>query len=277
MKRIHSLRLGIRRHPLKFWAQWFVAFSVTWTLWDAVATQLKIESGMRTLGIMFLVGLAYALARAYPPSSINIKVPGSNTKISVAFDNLFERDGYIAIPANEFFDSEIGEPVSPQSLHGMVIERYFGGHPAAFDQQVAVELAGVSSVVVERTRGKTAQYPIGTAACVSTTSHKFILFALCKTDISNFKASTTIPNFVQALECLCTKARVVLGGRKLIVPLAGSGLAGLGLPAEKLLQLILLILANETKKAQFAMEVEVVIHPDKYDDIDLGVIKGLWS
>jgi len=278
VKWFDSLVLGISRHPVKFFAQWFLGFSVAWTLWDAVTSLLAITqySGGRSLGFMIVGSLIFAAVRAYPPSSIKLKVPGSNTKISIAFGDLFERDGYIAIPVNEFFDSELGDPVSPHSLHGMVIERHFGGHPAAFDQLIANELIAISNVAVERARGKCAQYPIGTSACIGTNTHKFILFALCNTDIADFKASSTIPNLVLALQCLCTKARKVLGGRKLIVPLAGSGLSGVGLQPDKLLQLILLVLADETKKSQFALDVEVILHHDKYDDIDLGVIQGLW-
>lgn len=278
MNWLHALRLGISRHPIKFLVYWFAAYSVIWTLLDSAASVLssiKVTGALCYL-LIVLVSLIFALVRAYPPSAVQLKVPGSVTRINVSFGDVFTKDGFVAIPVNEFFDSELGDPVSPHSLHGIVINRHFGGHPAAFDQLVATELAGVPCTLVERVRGKTNQYPVGTAATVRTNSHKFILFALCKTDIATFKASSTIPHLVQALECLCAKARNVLGGTKLIVPLTGAGLSGLGLPPDKLLQLILLVLANETKKSQFALEIEVVVHPDKYDDIDLCAVEAAW-
>ena len=274
----HALRLGINRHPIKFLVNWFAAYSVFWTLLDSASTVLpsfKVTGALCYL-LIVLASLTFALVRAYPPSTVQLKVPGSITRINVSFGDVFARDGFIAIPANEFFDSELGDLVSPYSLHGMVIDRYFGGHPDAFDQLIAAELAEVPFNLVERARGKTKQYPIGASATVRTSSRKFLLFALCKTDLATFKASSTIPYLVQALECLCAKARNVLGGTKLIVPLTGAGLSGLGLPPDKLLQLILLVLANETKKGQFALEIEVVIHREKYDDIDLGAIQAAW-
>ena len=278
MDAIHALRLGIRRHPIKFVAHWFVAYSVIWTLIESITHFLPATkvTGTQYYGYLVLVSLLIACVRAYPPSQIRFKVPYSNTKITVSYGDVFERGGHIAIPVNEYFDSELGLPVSPKSLHGVVIDRFFGGHPASFDQLVSADLASVSGVRIERSGGKTHQYPIGTAASIRTSSHKFILFALCKTDIANFKASSSIPDFIKALECLCAKARIVLGGDKLVVPLAGSGLSGIGLPANQLLQLILLVLAYETKKNQFALELEIVIHHDRYDEIDLSVIESLW-
>ena len=85
-----------------------------------------------------------------------------------------------------------------------------------------------------------------------------------------------MPNLVQALEGLCAKARVVLNGERLIVPLVGSGLSGVGLPANQLLQLILLVLVNETKKNQVASDIEIVIHTDRFDEVDLALIENLW-
>lgn len=279
MKFFDSLWLGVRRHPLKFLAFWFVAYGILWTLIESTVSLLSLSgfSGPLYYGGLVVVSLAAALTRAYPPSSIDFKVKNSNTKVTVSFGDVFERDGHIAIPVNEYFDSELGLPVSNKSLHGMVIEKHFGGHAASFDQLVAGELKDIPYSQVQRNGGKPNQYPIGTSASVQTSSHKFILFALCKTDIANFKASSSISHLVQALECLCTKARVVLGGHRLIVPLAGSGLSGIGLPANQLLQLILLVLVNETKKNQFALELDVVVHPDRYDEIDLSMIKALWG
>ena len=60
------------------------------------------------------------------------------------------------------------------------------------------------------------------------------------------------------------------------MPLVGSGLSGLGLPANQLLQLILVVLVNETKKKQVAMEITVVLHPSRFDEVDLGSIGAFW-
>jgi len=134
----------------------------------------------------------------------------------------------------------------------------------------------VSSTYVHRAQGKQLKFPIGTCAQVSTTQKNFLFFAMCTTDVNDCKASTTVPCFVESIEGICTKARAVLGGEKLLVPLAGSGTSGLGLDPQSLLRLILLVLTNESKKRQFAQNIEVVIHPNWYDQIDLQSIKSGW-
>lgn len=278
MKLLHSISLGIKRRPLKFLSEALLAYSALWTLIESSTyffQSLKLQGACYYLTLVG-ISLLIASVRAYQPRSIHFKVGHSNTRIAVLFGDLFDRAGHLAIPVNEYFDSELGLPVSPKSLHGIVIDRFFGGHPASFDQLVADALIHTQGQPIQRTGGKNCRYAIGTTASVKTNSHRFLLFTLCTTDLTNFKASATVPDLVRALEGLCAQARVVLGGEKLIVPLVGSGLSGIGLPAHHLLQLILLVLVNETKKNQFALEIEVVVHPDRFDEVDLGLIENFW-
>lgn len=278
MKLLHNIYLGIRRRPLKFLSEIFLAYSALWTLIESGSyffPDIKLQ-GIRFYLALVCVGVLIACIRAYQHRSISFKIGHSNTKVTVLFGDLFGREGHLAIPVNDFFDSELGLPVSPKSLHGAVINSFFGGHPASFDQLISADLANTPGQDTQRVGGKTRRYPIGTTASINTNSHRFLLFALCTTDLATFKASATVHDLVRALEGLCAKARVVLGGERLIVPLVGSGLSGIGLPTNQLLQLILLVLVNETKKNQVALDIEVVIHTDRFDEIDLCLIENFW-
>lgn len=278
MNLFHSVALGIKRHPLRFISEIFLTYSAIWTFVESVSyffPERKYQGALYYVGLIIL-SLIIACARAYQRRSIQFKVGHSNTKITVSFGDIFDHDGYLAVPANEYFDSELGLPVSPKSLHGIVLNRFFGGHPASFDQLVASDLAGTPSDQVQRIGGKANRFAIGTTASIKTNSHRFLFFALCTTDITTFKASATLPDLVRALEGLCARARLVLGGEKLVIPLVGSGLSGIGLPASQLLQLILLVLVNETKKNQVAFEIEVVVHPTRFDEVDLSSIETFW-
>lgn len=279
MQLLHSIGLGIKRRPLAFAASIFLAYSALWTVVESLSyfiSDPKLQGGYYYLALV-ITSIAVGLVRAVPKQHVTFKVGHSNTAISVRFGDLFQSVGHLAIPVNEYFDSELGLPVSPKSLHGIVIERLFGGHQASFDQLVAADLHSTPSVHVSRTQGKTLRYEIGTTAKISTNSHNFLLFALCKTDLVTFKAAARLPELVRALQGLCAKAQLVLGGEKLVVPLVGSGLSGIGLAPQHLLQLILLTLVDETKRTQFALEIDVVIHPSKYDEVDLSLIQEVWS
>ena len=278
MLHFRSILLGIKRRPLRFISEIFLAYSALWTLIESISNffpEIKIKGVWYYLSLVVL-SVLIALARAYQPRSIQVKVGHSNTTVKVYFGDIFEGGGYKAIPVNEYFDSELGLPVSPNSLHGIVLNRFFGGHPAGFDKIVAADLVGAPATTVHRKGGKPQRYAIGTTASIKTTSHYFLLFALSVTDINTFKASAGLMELVLAIEGLCSKARVVLGGEKLVLPLVGSGLSGIGLPSHHLLQLILLILVNETKKSQFAFNIEVVLQPSRYDEIDLRLVEDFW-
>ena len=278
MNPLHNVSLGIKRRPFKFLGEIFFAYSALWTLIESASyffPDIKLQ-GIGCYLILVFVGVLIACIRAYQHRSISLKIGHSNTTVTVLFGDLFDRKGHLAIPVNEFFDSELGLPVSAKSLHGIVINKFFGGHPASFDQLVTTDLATTLGQDIQRAGGKSRRYPIGTTASIKTNSHQFLLFALSTTDLGTFKASATVPDLVKAFEGLCARARVVLGGEKLIVPLVGSGLSSIGLPANQLLQLILIVLVNETKKSQFALDIEVVIHTDRFDEVDLRLIENIW-
>ena len=163
---IHAIWLGIRRRPLAFGTEIFLAYSALWTVVESASffiSEIKLQGHRHYLS---LIGIAILIAtlRAYQRRTIKLRVGHSNTTIAVYFGDIFQSGGYQAIPVNEYFDSELGLPVSPKSLHGIVIDRFFGGHPASFDQLVAKDLGGIPSQNIPRTGGKPLQYKIGTIA-----------------------------------------------------------------------------------------------------------------
>jgi hypothetical protein len=160
-----------------------------------------------------------------------------DTAIEVEFGDLFEAHGPKVIPVNEFFDSELGDPVLPHSLHGQLIGRLLGGHPASIDALVEEELKGQAHEQVTRTKGKEKRYPIGTNPILKVGDERFFLLALCHTDLATLKASCDVPTLWKALTGLWSEGRTRAGGAPVSVPLIAGGLAGIGLPPSQLLQL----------------------------------------
>jgi len=278
MEIFHSIYLGIKRRPLRFLAWIFFSYSALWTIIESVSSFFPeaTPKGPKYYLPLLILCLILACIRAYQRKIIEFEVKHANTKIRVFFGDIFKNNGYIAIPVNEFFDSEIGLPVSPRSLHGMVIQGFFGGHSASFDELISADLVETPSQIIQRSFGKTKQYKVGTTAHIKTNTHNFLLFALCVTDITTCKASANLQDLVCAIQGLCKKSRVNLGGEKLVVPLAGSGLSGIGLPAQHLLHILLLTLIDETKRNQFALEIDIVLNPSRFDEIDLSIIENIW-
>jgi hypothetical protein len=274
-----SIILGLKRHPWRLISSIFLAYSALWTLIESLAffnPTLKLQ-GFNSYLILGIISVVIGLWRVYQPKHISIKINTSDTTLNIYYGDIFKSEGYIAIAANEFFDSELGDPVSEKSLHGMVIKKYFGGHPESFDRAISKDLLNCRYEEIKRNRGNTKKFPIETTAKITANDKKFLLFALCHTDIETFKASSDLATMVTALNGLFSKARNCTGGESLILPLVGSGISGVGLPATQLLQLIVLTLIDETKRKQICKQIDLVIHESRFEEIDIEAIKLQWG
>jgi hypothetical protein len=235
-----------------------------------------ISEGGPLLCVVVVIGLAYSAFKIRRPLSILFNIIHTNTKLEIKFSDIFEEDGIRVIAVNEFFDSEIGLPVSERSLHGIFISKCFGGHPEAFDNVISDELSQIPCETIKRSQGKDRKYPIGTTALIPVNTDRYICFALCRTDVGTCKAEADVPTLWRALEGLYSKARNCLGGAPLILPLVGSGLSGIGLPVRDLLDLIVLSVITESKKNQVTTLIKIILTPDRFEEIDLGEINRYW-
>ncbi len=277
--RAQDLWVGLRRHPWRTLVVAFAAFSVFWTLTEAVTHFLpgiKIEGGY-ALSIIVVASLLYSLNRIWKPSRICVKVATTNTVIEVLFGDIFAQDGLKVFAATEFFESELGLPVSDKSLHGIFLKKFFGGGMQAFDKQVDEQLKGFQSTIVTKAAGKTRCFPIGTTALVRVDGAPYIVFALAKADVETLKAYSDVTLMWTAMHKLWERARVESGGHPLNLPLIGSGLSGIGLPTRDLLNLIILSAITETKARQITQRIRIVLHPDRFEEIDLRDVKQHWE
>jgi hypothetical protein len=80
-----------------------------------------------------------------------------------------------------------------------------------------------------------------------------------------------------SLNGMWSRARIECGGYPLNVPLLGSGLSGVGLPTLDLLNLIILSAITETKARQITDRIRIVLHRDRFKDIDLRDVKKHWE
>ena len=277
---IRGIILGIRKHPLRILIYWFASFSIIWTLIEGITYFISINhlKNGYSLSLIIVGGLIYALLANRYLDEINIPIRYTNSEIKIQFGDIFEADGVRVIAVNEFFDSELGIPVSEKSLHGMFISKCFGGHGDTFDKIISEELKEIHSHYVEdRKHGKKYKYPIGASVEVVADGKRYLCFALSRTDIHTSKAYADVSILWEALNGLWEKARVILGGDCLVMPLVGTGLSGIGLPPRDLLMLLILSIITESKKKIIGNCIKIILHNDNYDKIDLREIKEYWS
>lgn len=279
MRSLRDLWRGIARHPWKTIGYVFTAFSVLFTVIKGINQffpGVQVE-GPYAFIVVILVSLGFGLRRVWKPSRIKVKVANSDTTIEVLFGDLFAQDGVRAIAVNEFFDSALGKPVSEKSLHGFFLNKCFGGHPEPFDRQVEEQLVNAQHDVVPRPEGKTKKYKIGETAMLIADKDRYLVFALTHTDVATCMATADVTMMWIALHHVWQRARAECGGSAFNLPLVGSGLAKIGLPTRDLLNLIILAAITETKEKVITQRIRIVLHRDRFEDLDLRDVETHWK
>ncbi len=276
---LKSVVNGLLRHPWQIIFHAFVAFSVLWTLIEGVThflPDMKIEGGYE-LTFVIIISVVYSLIRNRKLSNIVIKVATTNTKIDILFGDLFIQQGLRGIGVTEYFESEIGDPVSEKSLHGVLLKKCFETK-TEFDEQLMQHLDGIPAQDVnDKTVGKAKSYPIGTTAPIQVNGDKYIVFAFSKADPKTCKAYSDVAKMWDGMHGLWQRARNEAGGNPLNIPLIGSGLSGIGLPARELLNLIILSVITETQKKQITQTIRIILHWDQFDEVELQEVKKYWE
>lgn len=268
----------LRRAASRFVLFGFATYGVLWTLVESVSSyfpHLKPE-GFAGYGLLLLASGAVGTWRAWPTTKIEVKIPNSDSSMCVEFGNVFDKAGCVAIQANEFFDSHLGDHVSPNSLHGQFIRDVLGGQSSSFDTLVSNALAGEPFEPVPRTTGNTKKYRIGTTASIDVNGKRYLLFAFTKTDTKTLKASATVHELWDALAGLWEGIRIRANGNPVSMALVGGGLSGVGLPVGNLLQIMMISYSYYTKKNKISNNISFVLPTAMSREIDLSTIAEQW-
>lgn len=282
MRALYDLGRGVKEQPKKLALQVFSSFSMAFTVIRAVDYFFPSAhlSNVRLLAAVLAGCVIYGFYEVWKPSSISWKIATCDTEITVLFGDLFEQDGLKAIAVNEFFDSELGKPVSDRSVHGIFLRDVLGGFSGAFDAQVAQQLAGIQPPphhIPAKSAGKQYCYPVGTTALITVNADKYIVFALAKTEPDTCKAFSDVELMWRALHDLWQRVRSEAGDYPISLPLVGSGLSGLNLPTRDILNLIILSAITETKARKITSQIRIVLRQDRFKQVDLRDVKDHWK
>ena len=262
---------------------WFLGFFGA--VWLVIESTSYFSSGMKQFAegnVWFLLAVIFGasvgvLLRAWEPHSVTVTLPTTSTAITVRFDDFFsDRNAHLAVAVNDGFDGELGQTIAPHSLHGQFIQKFHSSNhrtfEAACDGMLEKSLGQPSG-----RRNRKLSYPIGTTIALPLEGRKAFLFALAATDAQSLKARADIPMMWNALGQLWKCVRVHSNGRVVRLPLVGGGQSGVGIEPHHLLRLIMLSILVATREAEISKRIEIVVHPDLFDKIDLRSVKDEWS
>jgi Domain of unknown function (DUF6430) len=271
--------LGITKTPLRFIATVGTSFLAAWGALEPIVSLfgVKPERGLLYFGGLVAVALCVGIIRSARPLRREIRFANTHCHIEIAFGDIFSESGVRVIPINRFFDSELGELVSPNSLHGKLLTQKFRGDRQQFDSQIAPHLAGKPFNVVSSKKGKVNDYGIGSTVLFGTFSERYLLVATANTDPITLKANTDFDTVWSALTSLWDCARQHCGGDPIVVPLIGGGLSGLKLSHRRILDMMLLSLVYYSRSRDIGCRIIISLEPRHLGEIDLRAVAENWD
>lgn len=253
----------------------FATYGILWALIEPFGYFFENSrpQGASWYCAIVILSVVSGLWNCRPRSRIELKIPASDSSMEITFGDIFEGEGVVVIPVNEYFDGSLGDHVSTKSLHGLFVKNVLDGHSETFFDLTSNALESIEAEEVQRTSGRARKYPIGTVACLDVNDKRYLLAALAQTDISTLKASATVHELWDCLAGAWRGVRNYSNGNCVKIPLFGSGQSGVGLPPRHLVQIIVISFLYYTKIQKIADKVTLVLHPRLRGEIDLETIR----
>jgi hypothetical protein len=249
------------------------SYGFLWQILEPILGFIQIQFTGPWPYIVFVSTSLLISVFSIPRNSITLKVNTGTIKIQSG--DIFKSEGCRVIAVNEFFDSQLGNLVSPNSLHGKFINEVLGGQSASFDSLVSDSLRGIDYEEINREEGNNKKYPIGTTSVVECNGIKYFLFALCQTEMDSNKAFATKRDFKDATDTLLKQIRAHHNGCEVNIPLFGTGLSGVDLNPQQILNSI--ILAIKLSDRLIAKKINIIIYNDLIKEIDFSLLKQDWN
>lgn len=243
------------------------------------AAEFLIEHAIFLASIVSLCAIVAGALRILQPSTVRFTARGCALEVEIKVADLFDQPGNLVIPVNDFFDTTLGAPVSPRSVHGQFLQRQFPSDEQRARSAIDAELASRSMVEsVPRSSGATKRYAVGeTITLPRGSGDRFILFALARTNAATHKTEASLPEFVGALEALWEGVRNCCNHEAISVPLMGAKTGRVGLPKLSLAELLLSSAVHAEKKQPIASRMTLVLQHEDLAEIDLFDLQRRFS
>lgn len=203
-----------------------------------------------------------------------------STTISIVTGDLFKQDGLKVIPFNEYFDTQVDdEVISKASLNGIFITDILLGEIEQLDSHILSYKFREENILEKNTTriaGKNQKYQIGTVCLYE----DYLLTAFSKFNDKN-QAYLTMPEYLEFLIKFWDEINVVYAQRSVSVPIFGSGITRIkehkNITDEELLKIMLWTFRISETRFKYPAKLNIVIHEDKIDKINLFEIKSLQN
>jgi hypothetical protein len=224
-------------------------------------------------GKWWLVLIVAALAIAWALLGLRPKEPNQtyreNVTIRLVVGDLFDQKASAIVGFTTTFDTQVPDVIAPSSLQSNFMREVYAGSQSRLDQDLTQALQGRKPYTSIAKKGKTAVYPMGTVATLTTPGNiRYYCVAYTEMDVQN-RATGTIKGVLDALDGCWDAVDAHENGEVICVPLIGQGQSRIGeLTPEISVRLTAFSFLLRTKKSRFASELRIVIHPSEKQKVD---------
>ncbi|MDE7345644.1 MAG: hypothetical protein K2N48_02750 [Muribaculaceae bacterium] len=182
-------------------------------------------------------------------------------KLTVEKGDIFEKKGIVVIPVNEYFDTHVGDGIiSPNSVHGKWINKYFSGNIRQLDNLISPKLLGKShKLKTSRKSGKIQRYKLGTCIDIPIGDITFVLMALTHFDSENH-AFLKRADFALVFDKLINHLKSLQIEKPIYMPLIGTGLSRLGRSPQRILNFLVDAIDFKYSELTFPQGIHIEIY-----------------
>ncbi|WP_438468681.1 macro domain-containing protein [Vibrio vulnificus] len=251
--------------------------TVLWAIFPKDLPDFVAKCPWLIFGVLILISICYGLTTVRNKNKITLNLT-PKVKAKIYDGDLLAQNGIIVIPVNDYFDTIVDNKIiSENTLHGMFIKRFFGGDEKNLRSQITKVLSTVTPASVNTTRktGNKKRYPLGTVVEVTKDERVFYLVALTRFN-DNHRAEIKNTEYQQVLCSLFSYIHQFSQGRKVSLPLMGSGHSGVNLSKQKLLEFLLFSIAMNDNLTLID-GIDIILHSSNKNEINLTMTEILFN
>lgn len=157
-----------------------------------------------------------------------------------------------------------------------MLSKGWGKNTQSWREDIKAQLKDMTSEVISTEDGDIERYELGSCASIDKTNHQYICVALTSTDLKTRVVEANLLSLYSSLRTSLSKAREVCSGEPLNIPVMGAGLSRTGIKFNALVNLILIVVFEESKKKKITNDIRIVISKKHKGDLNLMSILEGW-
>lgn len=209
-------------------------------------------------------------------SSFRIKFNSPVFEIEIKYGDLFKEKSNIVIGFSNYFDTQMPEVISPNSVQGQFEQLHYKDNLEKLNTDILNALKRKKYKAIrsntEKINGKKLELPIGTSISIFKNDCKFFLTAYSKMN-DRCMAESNIEFLTKALNELWNEVRASGQCNPIAMPVLGSGLARILASKKDLLYLILLSFITNSKEQIITKKLTIVLNEKDKDKFKLNEIE----